>query len=167
MTACTVVTPSAAFAKQQLQTLNFPAALPCPAFPSHPIPCLSPVRTRHWGCMLGAAVLCILSQTHTRLQKPHLGQRLHGEEGLCMQSSTWPRSHFCFETFFRRLRASAREKRSKQNYRKRAQGRSQTSWLPSFPIPQPLPPEFTVEHTPAANSWPTIVRLKAYCIVRK
>ena len=32
-------------------------------------------------------------------------------EGLCMQSSTWPRNHFCFETFFRRLRASAREKK--------------------------------------------------------
>ena len=32
-------------------------------------------------------------------------------ERLCMQSSTWPRNHFCFETFVRRLRASAREKR--------------------------------------------------------
>ena len=32
-------------------------------------------------------------------------------EGLCMQSSTCPRNHFCFETCFRRLRASAREKK--------------------------------------------------------
>ena len=32
-------------------------------------------------------------------------------EGLCMQSSTCPRNHFCLETFFRRLSPSAREKK--------------------------------------------------------
>ena len=46
------------------------------------------------------------------------------------------------------------KKRSKQKFRKRTQSRSQTSWLPSFPVPKPPPPEFKVEHTAAENSWP-------------
>ena len=71
--------------------------------------------------------------------------RLHGEQSpsnyhwsasacnLARGPGTTFVSRLCFVDCVRQLA----KKRSKQKFRKRTQSRSQTSWLPSFPIPKP------------------------------
>ena len=107
------------------------------------------VTERRRDKMRGAGKALLHAATRTAITKQLPLAR------ICMQSSTWPKNHFCFETFFRRLRASAREKKIETEIPK-----TNTKPIPnilappSFPIPRPAPPEFKVERTAAENSWP-------------
>ena len=74
-------------------------------------------------------------------------------EGLCVQSSTWPRNHICLETFFRRLRASVREKKIQTEFPKTKTRPIPNILAPALPDSAP-PPEFKVVQASTENSWP-------------
>ena len=76
-------------------------------------------------------------------------------EGLCMQSSTCPRNHFCFETCFSSTACVSSRKKIETEIPK-----TNTKPIPNIQAPvlpdseAPTPPEFKVEHAAAENSWP-------------
>ena len=107
------------------------------------------VTERRRDKMRGAGKALLHAATRTAITKQLPLAR------ICMQSSTWPKNHFCFETFFRRLRASAREKKIETEIPK-----TNTKPISNILAPRPSrfrgppPPEFKVERTAAENSWP-------------